>query len=332
MSGSTACVSGSPKRRVELDHGETVVRLHQPRVEQAAEGAPVVGERAQRRVEDRVARLRQELGRGDRHRRVGAHAPRVRAGVALADPLVVLGREEEERPLAVGEREDRELLALHAVLDHDLAARLAEGEIAQHGSDGLERLLHGLAHDGALAGGEPRGLHDDGGAPLADVRLGLVALAEGPVVRGGDARAAHEVLRVGLARLDARGVPGRAEDGEPLLHEAVDDARGQRSLRAHHGEVDALRGRPARQRLDVRRRDRDGLAERGHAPVRAGGEELGVRRVASELPQKGVLTPAVSYDQDAHGGKIQERGARATRPDAPPCRRRKQASAAASRP
>src|SRR5207244_9977096 len=42
---------------------------------------------------------------------------RVRALVAVADPLVVLGRRQRDRGGAVAEREDRHLLALEQLLD-----------------------------------------------------------------------------------------------------------------------------------------------------------------------------------------------------------------------
>ena len=41
--------------------------------------------------------------------------------VAVADPLEVLGRAERDGPAAVGEREQRDLVALEQLLDHDIA-------------------------------------------------------------------------------------------------------------------------------------------------------------------------------------------------------------------
>ena len=49
-----------------------------------------------------------------------AHAAGVRPLVAVADPLVVLRRDERQRGLAVAQREERSFLADHAFLDHDL--------------------------------------------------------------------------------------------------------------------------------------------------------------------------------------------------------------------
>ena len=54
------------------------------------------------------------------HRRVAAHAAGVRPAVAVEDPLVVLGRGERDDVLAVAERQQRELLAVEELLEHDL--------------------------------------------------------------------------------------------------------------------------------------------------------------------------------------------------------------------
>src|SRR2546427_6500531 len=83
--------------------------------------------------------LEQPVG-GDAHGTVGAHAAGVRPRVALAQPLVVLRRRKEQEPLAIGEGQDRQLLALEEVLHHDLSARLAEAAFGEHGAgraDGL---------------------------------------------------------------------------------------------------------------------------------------------------------------------------------------------------
>ena len=61
--------------------------------------------------------------------------------VAVADPLVVLGRRQRDHVLAVAEREQRELLALEELLEHDLG--VAEALLDEEDLDGLARL--GLA-------------------------------------------------------------------------------------------------------------------------------------------------------------------------------------------
>ena len=66
----------------------------------------------------------------DRRRRIGAHAAGVRAGVAVADALVVLrGAEAAAAVVAVAEAEEARLLAVEEFLDHHLRAGRAEGAV-----------------------------------------------------------------------------------------------------------------------------------------------------------------------------------------------------------
>ena len=58
--------------------------------------------------------------------------------------------------------------------------------------------------------------------------------------------------------------------------------------------------RPPGERLDVSGLDLDRGAKRLHPAVRFGSEEFRVGGVPAKLPQKGVLAPTVTYDQDAH--------------------------------
>ena len=84
-----------------------------------------------------------DLGRAEAgHRRVAAHAAGVGALVAVEDPLVVLGRGERHDVLAVAERQQRELLALEELLEHD--RRRAEALLGEEDVDRLARLGLGL--------------------------------------------------------------------------------------------------------------------------------------------------------------------------------------------
>ena len=88
-SGSTACASGSPKRQLNSSsRGPSAVSI-KPGVQHADVRRARRGEV----VDDRLDELRRQLVGvvAGRRRRVGAHAAGVRAGVALADALVVLG-------------------------------------------------------------------------------------------------------------------------------------------------------------------------------------------------------------------------------------------------
>ena len=93
------------------------------------------------------------------HRRVAAHAAGVRPFVAVVDPLVVLGRRHRHRALAVAEREQRQLLALEELLEHDLG--VAEAPLGEELLDRrARRRLVGADHH-ALAGGERVGLEHE---------------------------------------------------------------------------------------------------------------------------------------------------------------------------
>src|SRR6266513_1912511 len=85
---------------------------------------------------------------------------------AVECALVVLGRGERDRALAVAQREERRLLAGQTFLDDDLGAGRAE-PAGQHHVDGGLRLLDALRHHYALAGGKTVGLHHDRRAFLA---------------------------------------------------------------------------------------------------------------------------------------------------------------------
>ena len=118
---------GVAEPRVELDDPDALRRDDEPAVEEADERGALGLERADRRQRDRVEHLVDERRLGTPavgepgQRRVGAHAAGVRAGVAVADALVVLGGAERHDVVAVGEEEERDLLAVEELLDQDRA-------------------------------------------------------------------------------------------------------------------------------------------------------------------------------------------------------------------
>ena len=76
---------------------------------------------------------------------------------------------------AVGQRQNRELLALEERLDHDGRARVAERPISSIDATARGRLPRREADDGALAGGEPRGLDHQRLGMAIDIGEGAVA-------------------------------------------------------------------------------------------------------------------------------------------------------------
>ena len=114
-------------------------------------------------------------------------------------------------------------------------------------------------------------------------------------------RVSQKLLGVRLAGFDASRCLRRSKDGQALLLETVSKPSCQRPLGPDHGQINPVGSSPVSQRLDIGRCDLDGLAERRHASVGSSRKELGVRGVASKLPEQGVFAPTVSHDQDAHG-------------------------------
>ena len=203
------------------------------------------------------------------HRRERAHAAGVRAGVAVAEPLEVLrGRERRPRRVAVAEREQRDLLALEQLLDHERRRRTRPPARRPASSSVLRP-----ADEDALAGREPVGL-DHARRPRDGERC---------------ARSARRPPRItSLANVFEPSMPrrrrARPEDGDPAAPELVADAGDERRLGPDHDEVDVERAGEREQALAVVRAHRMALPERGDARVAGRGVqlvELGARGRAS---------------------------------------------------
>ena len=106
--GSTACVSGSPKRQLNSTTRGPVGVSNQPHVQQPAERHPAHAHLAERRRHDHVEHVLDAGGQrvavpGERRvagvgGAVRTHAAGVRARVALTHALVILWRQAAERP------------------------------------------------------------------------------------------------------------------------------------------------------------------------------------------------------------------------------------------
>ena len=211
---------GIAEAAVELDHAQSVVRPHQARVEEAVERGAAARELAEHRQVHRLEDLRRLVVGDVGQRRERSHAAGVRAGVAVADALVVARGRQGHRRLARGHGEDRELRPFQELLDVErLVERLRD----------LERRVElglGGADPDALAGGEPVELDDAGRGRLRQ-RTG-----------GGHAGGLQHLVRERLRSLDARGRGARAEDGDAVVAEVVGQARDERRLGADDDEVD----------------------------------------------------------------------------------------------
>jgi hypothetical protein len=219
-----------------------------------------------------------------RDRRDGAHAPGVRAGVAVADPLVVLRERERHRDPAVRDRERRDLAPLEELLDHHRRAGVAELASLDRAADGvLGRGPVGRDHD-PLARREP--------VRLDDVRRSeAIERFEGVPDRDGGDRPAgrHPVplaqrLRPGFRALEARPVGAGTEDAVSTVAKDVGESRDERPLGSDHGEIDAPAPDEVGDRVDVGRLHGDALGLAGDAGVPGRGHYLVDRRAPRERP------------------------------------------------
>ena len=210
---------------------------------------------------------------------------------AVEDALVVLRRGERDRALAVAQREQRQLLPLEELLQHDLG--LAEAPLVEVHVEGRARLALVGRDDHALARGEDVRLQDGRVRGAGEVGGGLLAVAEEDVRRGRHPAPLHQLLGVGLRALQPGRGSGRPEGGDARGRQVVDQARHQRRLRPHHDEVDLALAR-----------DRDGVVVEALDPV--GGDpgvagrrqDLGVLGTAPKRAHERVLAPAAADDQD----------------------------------
>ena len=176
-SGSTTCVSGSPKRQLySMTLGPSLVSMR-PEVEAALEGAPLGVHRLHRRQEDfphaALGYVRRVEGVGGD----GAHAAGVEAGVAVVGALVVHGRNHGNHGLAVGEGEHGYFRAFQKLLDDHAVAALAKGMVAHGVPDRFLGLPRAFADQHALAQRQTVGLDHQRRGRAAHVgkrRFGIV--------------------------------------------------------------------------------------------------------------------------------------------------------------
>ena len=239
-----------------------------------------------------------------RHRRVGAHAARVGARVAVADALEVLRGGERPRRLAVAEREQRDLLADQQLLDHDRAPGLAERPADEAGLDGGQRALAIGADGDALAGREAVGLDDARAAELVDGTPCGRRRPAGHVARrrhaGGDASASSRTPS--SPRRARRRTTGRRRGCAPAAGRLR--ARARAAARARSRPARPRGGGPAR---TGRRRSSDGhvVAGRDARDARIAGRamQFATGGARGERLRQRVLPPARADEQDPHRGE-----------------------------
>ena len=272
---------GIAEAAVELDHVRAVLGEHEPGVEAAGERRPAARELAQDGAVDRLEDLVD--GRRVGNRRERSHAAGVRAGVPVADRLVVAGCGQRDYLVSGRDREHRELRPLEQLLDVErLPERLC-------GAQCRVELRLVAADPDALAGGEPVGLHD------------ARRPRDGEHARRRNAGRLHHLLRERLRPFDPRRRRARAEDGDAAAAQPIGEADDERRLRADDDEVDAELGGERDDRGRILRARRMALREGRDPRISRRGVQLDVVG-ACERPREGMLATARPDDEHLHGG------------------------------
>ena len=166
---------GVAEAGVELEDHRSGIGQHQPGVQHAAVRGPVARHAPGDRLEDGSVASSSWRRPNHGHRRIGAHAAGVRAGVAVAQTACSRSAAPQRHDvLAAHEGEGAHLAPGEPLLEEDAAALRRDVEqVAQR----ARRLVPRLGHDHALARRQPVRLHDR--RPLPRVEVGLVGAAAG---------------------------------------------------------------------------------------------------------------------------------------------------------
>src|SRR5699024_10012643 len=147
---------------------------------------------------------------GPWQRRIGPHTTGVRAGVAIAEALEVLGGRERDHLVPVAEAEQGDLRAVQELLDHHTGAPAPVHAAA--GVLGARRAAVGDDH--SLTGGQAVVLDHVRRAEGVQGVLDRVGGAADPGHGGGHVCGRHDLLGEGLRTLQVGGVRVRSEHGD----------------------------------------------------------------------------------------------------------------------
>ncbi len=294
---------GIAKPHVELDDPRSLLREHEPDVEEPSIRMSLAPHAFEDRPHDRVDHAPLHVGRDQRARRKGTHPAGIRPAVVVEDALVILRGLQRHERRAVGEHEVRRFLARQKFLeDHALAggAELSgDHHVADHGFRGRAIVRD---HD-AFARGEAVGLDDQRVAELAPCdlaqrRVGRVADAE---TRGRYAMAGHEILRERLARLQPRRASGGTDNRKPVGVEEIDDAAAEGNLRTDNGQVNLLAHGDREKVVRLTGVGGDTARDGGDAWVPRRADDAPYCTLSRELPRKRMLSSTTANDENFHG-------------------------------
>ncbi len=239
-------------------------------------------------------------------RAVGPHPAGVRAGVAVAESLVVARDRQGQCVASVAQRDQARLATLQAFLDDDQAG-------PRRRLDRAEGLLERVAHGHALAGGEAVRLDDDT-TPVPGQLAGERARFGGRVERAGachrDPGGGRDLVAERLARLDPGSRRARPEHRDAGRLARIGHAGRQRRLRTDDDELRSDRPGRGDDRRPVERVDIGETADSrfgGHR-VAAGPDVHRVHaRFHAQPPGQRMLAGTRADDEDP--GRHHEAGA-----------------------
>ena len=237
-----------------------------------------------------------------RNRAVGAHAAGVGAGVALAQPLVVLrrGQQLDLVPLVIA-RTESSSPSMNSSITTTRPGVAESTFVRAWRATALRGLRPGGADDGALAGRETRGLHHQRLGVAVHVRQRRVQIGEGPARGGRHARPAASLpwRRPSRPRSAPPAAPG-PKTGRPSARSrsaspSASGSSGPTTVRS----MPYASAASARRSMSVAAMCEIG-GEFGGAGVARGAVEVGGGMVAAEGPAEGVLAAPAADDQYPH--------------------------------
>ncbi len=237
-----------------------------------------------------------------RRRRIGAHPAGIGAGIAVADPLVVLRRGQRQYVLAIDQREKAGFLAPEKLLDDDLGAGRAEAARREHHVDRGMGLGEIGGDDDPLPRRQPVGLDDDRRALFGDVGLGRGGVGKAAIGGGRDALAGAQILHKALRAFECRRRRARAEGSDPLAFERIDQAGDKRRLGTDDDEIDRFPPAELDDALGVARGDRDAFRLVGDSGIARRAEDPIDQRRGRDRPDQRMLAPARADDEYFHCG------------------------------
>ena len=147
--------------RVVLEHARAARAEHEPDVKQPAERRALLRHAGERRQANLGFDARAQRG-VERRRGERSHAARVRAVIAVDQPLEVARGKEAADARAVGQEEQRGLLSREELFDEERPPRRAEDAVLEAQPGERSRLAFARRDHHALAGGQAVGLEHAG--------------------------------------------------------------------------------------------------------------------------------------------------------------------------